>query len=75
MEVKTENYSSDFKTKVVLEYIKADKDPVLEDQLCQHYDLTTDQVISWQNEFLNQYGNQIYNMESEIRPRKEEAIQ
>jgi hypothetical protein len=62
-------YNSEFRTKVVLEYIKAGNNDDCKQLICLQYNLSLDQIKLWEALFLREFGNLIYKVE--VARRKE----
>ena len=63
MYIEPAKYSSDFRTKVVLEYIKAENNIACQERVCRKFDLSHDLVSLWEALFLREFGHLIYVVE------------
>lgn len=60
-------YNSDFRTKIVLEYIKAGNNDDATQLICLQYNLSLDQLKLWEALFLREFGCLIYKVEAARR--------
>ena len=56
-------YSSEFRTKVALEYIKAGDNELRKELIRQKFELPDDLISLWEALFLREFGTQIYKVE------------